>query len=89
VGVPFAKRAVFENSTFLTSLPPVVIVVLWSSGIGMQQVIGLNISTLPHTVSSAKQMIAIRLVSPMSTRPRRFCLALQDDSVFADFGVDL
>ena len=37
---------------------------------------------------SARQMIAIRIASPMPTRPCRFCLALQDDSVFADFDVD-
>ena len=33
-------------------------------------------------------MITIRIASPMPTRPCRFCLALQDDSVFADFDID-
>ncbi|MCB1755798.1 MAG: hypothetical protein KDJ38_09760 [Gammaproteobacteria bacterium] len=30
----------------------------------------------------------IRSQSPMSTRPCQYCLAMRDDSVFADFGVD-
>jgi hypothetical protein len=54
----------------------------------MQRVVKSNIITLSHTSSSTRQMIAIRIVSPMPTRPRRFCLTLQDDSVFADFDVD-
>jgi hypothetical protein len=32
--------------------------------------------------------ISIRIASTMPTRPCRFCLALQDDSVFADFDID-
>jgi hypothetical protein len=32
--------------------------------------------------------ISIRVAPQMPTRPCRFCLALQDDSVFADFDVD-
>jgi hypothetical protein len=32
--------------------------------------------------------IIIRVAPIMETRPCRFCLALQDDSVFADFDVD-
>ena len=40
------------------------------------------------SLAVAGQMIAVRNVSPMSTRPCRFCLGLQDDSVFADFDVD-
>lgn len=30
----------------------------------------------------------IRKSEPMQTRPCKYCLALQDDSVFADFDVD-
>lgn len=33
-------------------------------------------------------MIRIRSFKTMPTRPCRYCLALQDDSVFADFDVD-
>ena len=33
-------------------------------------------------------MIQIRALKPLSTRPCRYCFALQDDSVFADFEVD-
>ena len=32
--------------------------------------------------------IQIRSFLPMPTRPCRYCFALQDDSVFADFNVD-
>jgi hypothetical protein len=32
--------------------------------------------------------INIRSLKPMPNRPCRYCLALQDDSVFADFDVD-
>jgi len=32
--------------------------------------------------------MSIRIFPPMATRPCRFCLSLQDDSVFADFNVD-
>ncbi len=32
--------------------------------------------------------IQIRSLEPMPTRPCRYCLAMQDDSVFADFDVD-
>jgi hypothetical protein len=30
----------------------------------------------------------VRTVTPMPTRPCRLCVALQDDSVFADFDID-
>lgn len=33
-------------------------------------------------------IMEIRIDSPMSSRPCRFCLALQNDSVFADFDLD-
>ena len=32
--------------------------------------------------------IQIRSFPPMPTRPCRYCLSMQDDSVFADFNVD-
>jgi hypothetical protein len=32
--------------------------------------------------------IAVRIFPPMPSRSCRFCLSLQDDSVFADFDVD-
>ncbi len=32
--------------------------------------------------------ISVRNIEPMPTRACKFCLALQDDSVFADFDID-
>jgi hypothetical protein len=40
------------------------------------------------TLADKRIMIHIRSFEPMPTRPCRYCLALQDDSVFADFDVD-
>jgi len=40
-----------------------------------------------NTTVQAKYM-DIRKFEPMSTRPCKYCLALQDDSVFADFDVN-
>lgn len=42
----------------------------------------------PQHTEAVKDSMDIQSLAPMPTRPCKFCLALQDDAVFADFDIN-